>query len=377
MSRFIGGGYVFYFVVSLPEMSADAAIVARWWTPVAVIVAFLPGWSMLAATFPRPRAWTNTALALACSLGYLIALILWFVAWNGEPLAADRATWLALFPGLASLSLVVGRWPWLAGLHLIVATAAVYAANDLTDPSPDATWIVAGGVIWAIAFSAVFVAAGIMAVRTGDVLDTTRDRAYRIAADAAAQLARDGERARYDALVHDRVLAVLLNVRGDRSDHRLAKQARHVVLDLDTVADVPSDPVDGRELTAVVKATITEIDPTIPVTGPILAPDADAIVVPGTAVHALANAAAEAVRNSARHAGTDATIDVHVEASDRSVTVTVLDTGRGFDLTAVPRDRMGVAVSIRDRMAAAGGRASVLSSPGGGTRVTLVWPSWQ
>ncbi len=52
----------------------------------------------------------------------------------------------------------------------------------------------------------------------------------------------------------------------------------------------------------------------------------------------------------------------------------VLDGGAGFDTATVPDHRYGVRESIGGRMAAAGGRAEVLSAPGAGTRVRLEWP---
>ncbi|WP_179476125.1 sensor histidine kinase [Mycolicibacterium vinylchloridicum] len=230
-------------------------------------------------------------------------------------------------------------------------------------------------MVWAVAFSAVFVAAGAMAVRTGDVLDASREHAYRTAVDAAAQEARDSERARYDALVHDRVLAVLLNVGGDQLDNReLAQRAEQVMRELDATVDDSDGPVDVRELGAIARRAIGADDSApVPITS-LQSAATGTSLIPGAVAHALGNATAEAVRNSKRHAGPDSSIRVTIEASGQAVTVTILDTGRGFDPASVAPDRMGVAVSIRDRMAAVGGRASVVSRPGQGTRVTLIWP---
>ena len=45
------------------------------------------------------------------------------------------------------------------------------------------------------------------------------------------------------------------------------------------------------------------------------------------------------------------------------------------DAEAVPTERLGVRVSIIERVANAGGIARVVSSPGQGTVVTLRWPA--
>ena len=55
--------------------------------------------------------------------------------------------------------------------------------------------------------------------------------------------------------------------------------------------------------------------------------------------------------------------------------IDVVDNGSGFDPTAVPLSRLGLRVSIEERMANAGGTARIDSAPGRGTRVTLAWPA--
>ena len=141
----------------------------------------------------------------------------------------------------------------------------------------------------------------------------------------------------------------------------------------DALTDAPSHPVNHAGLLAVVRATVADVDCGIAVTDDRLSTDTGT-VVPGVVADALANAAAEAVRNCLRHAGPDATVEVFLDADERQSRVTVLDDGCGFDPSNVSRDRMGLAVSIRSRLAAVGGRAFILSRPGHGTRVVLQWP---
>ena len=55
----------------------------------------------------------------------------------------------------------------------------------------------------------------------------------------------------------------------------------------------------------------------------------------------------------------------------------VRDRGAGFDRDAVPDDRKGIAESIEGRMERAGGRATIVTSPGNGTEVELHLPRRQ
>jgi signal transduction histidine kinase len=85
---------------------------------------------------------------------------------------------------------------------------------------------------------------------------------------------------------------------------------------------------------------------------------------------ALLAAAREATVNAAKWSGASV-ISVFAEVEPDKVAVAVRDRGKGFDPDAVPADRKGVAESIRGRMARHGGEATVQSTPGEGTKVTL------
>jgi signal transduction histidine kinase len=90
-------------------------------------------------------------------------------------------------------------------------------------------------------------------------------------------------------------------------------------------------------------------------------------------VGALVLAAREAMTNAAKFAGVEG-IDVYAEVTDDDVSVFVRDRGAGFDRAAVSADRRGVVESIEGRMERAGGRATLVTSPGAGTEVELRLP---
>ncbi|MER8042399.1 PspC domain-containing protein [Streptomyces sp. NPDC094032] len=82
-------------------------------------------------------------------------------------------------------------------------------------------------------------------------------------------------------------------------------------------------------------------------------------------------AAREAMVNAAKYGGEGGAVQVFAEVDGRTVFVSVKDRGPGFDLDAVPDDRMGVRESIIGRMQRNGGSARLRSVPGGGTEVEL------
>jgi len=82
-------------------------------------------------------------------------------------------------------------------------------------------------------------------------------------------------------------------------------------------------------------------------------------------------AAREAMVNAAKYGGEGGAVQVFAEVEGRTVFVSVRDRGPGFDLDAVPGDRMGVRESIIGRMQRNGGTARLRPVPGGGTEVEL------
>ncbi|OKH91814.1 ATP-binding protein [Streptomyces uncialis] len=82
-------------------------------------------------------------------------------------------------------------------------------------------------------------------------------------------------------------------------------------------------------------------------------------------------AAREAMVNAAKYGGEGGAVQVYAEVEGPTVFVSVRDRGPGFDLDAVPADRMGVRESIIGRMQRNGGTARLRAVPDGGTEVEL------
>ena len=96
--------------------------------------------------------------------------------------------------------------------------------------------------------------------------------------------------------------------------------------------------------------------------------------VPREVAAALSEATEEAIRNSLLHAGDGATRAVTVTLAPTGVDVVVEDNGVGFSPRDVPQRRLGLRVSILERMRTLpGGDARVRSKVGAGTRISLTW----
>jgi len=95
--------------------------------------------------------------------------------------------------------------------------------------------------------------------------------------------------------------------------------------------------------------------------------------VPDERVAALIAAGREAAINAAKWSQATS-VSIFTEVEPTSISLFVRDRGVGFDLDAIPADRQGIALSIRQRMSQFGGDAFISTSEGEGTEVQLVMP---
>jgi hypothetical protein len=91
------------------------------------------------------------------------------------------------------------------------------------------------------------------------------------------------------------------------------------------------------------------------------------------AASALLDAVRAALENVARHSGASVA-DVELVYQPERITVMVTDEGAGFDVAAVPGDRLGIRMSMEDRLASVGGTVQIWSSVGTGTSIMMTAP---
>jgi signal transduction histidine kinase len=98
--------------------------------------------------------------------------------------------------------------------------------------------------------------------------------------------------------------------------------------------------------------------------------------VPDERVTTLVAAGREAAINAAKWSEASS-VSIFTEVEPHTISFFVRDRGVGFDLDAIPADRQGIALSIRQRMSQLGGEAHITTSDGAGTEVQLVLPRTQ
>lgn len=378
-ARFLGLGMVGYAIVSVPVISSAAMLTDPWWPPLSVLLVVGSGITLVIASFRAGTGW-SPPLAMVTWLGYLLGIGLWFVAWRSVtvPDPEDSAQWMIAFSGMPSMVLMLVRAR--LGIFSLVVSSALAHVSQQFGRFGEVTLDLPFEILWAVAFTAVFLAVVGVATRTGHMLDETREDTYRTAANVAAASARAVETARFDAIVHDRVIASLLAVSPGNPDERLAAQARSALVELAAMSEpveesaaAPGDAI--RRIRSAVGDLAEDVDVEIMTEDGVDVPDGlDVAEYPVEVVDAIVEAMSEALRNVRRHAGTDAHCGVFVYLGADAASMAVIDNGSGFDPDAVPPGRVRIAASIRGRLARVpGGHADVMSRRGRGTTVTMRW----
>lgn len=373
--RFVSAGYLLYLVLLIPAIGELGDHVDAWWTWLAVPLVFGTG------ILPGLLSVRDSTLGVARTVGgvaavaYLVAAAAWPFAWDGTHLGPGHSVWLSAFPGVASLAAAM-TWPApLVFAHLVTACSAVIGINHVAR-GPDVPNPLLADIAFAVVFSAVFVVAAVVALRSGRILDLTRNRVYTAAGAAAAEDARLEERFRFDALTHDEVMATLLSAARFDTTAAVQSQASTALNKLDALRSSADDDaeLDIESAIAYLRATITTIDPSSEIAAAAEGPGPTS-TIPLDAVRTVSAAAAEAVRNSIRHAGADAVRRIEVTVGTTGgLDVRVIDDGIGFDPERVEPHRLGLAISIRERMRQlAGGYARVHSELGSGSVVEVGW----
>ncbi len=227
------------------------------------------------------------------------------------------------------------------------------------------------GAILLLCFNLMYVAAISWLLRQAVRLDATQATLNRAKVASRTQYAADAARRRMNGFIHDYILSVLISVASGFSNRvMLTAAARQTLIRLDLRAEDRSTQ-SAIEIFARIETAAHELDPRISVTRR----GVEAVAVPPARGAALVDAAREALTNALRHArtpgGPEPAIRLALTTSSETIEIEVADDGPGFDLNLTDPARLGIRHSIFDRMHAVGGEASLVSSTGSGTRVTL------
>ncbi|MFM9377475.1 sensor histidine kinase [Gordonia sp. VNK21] len=378
----LGTGYLILAVLDVTAYGQYRHLIAPWWLPVHAAGLLLCGGLLLAAAgSDRSRRLANAALV--CWVFCIFTNIAWLLAWNGENLGletvGDRPILQGTFMHMPAIALVLARHYRAAAFALVTCVlSGAFTIGALSYGRLDTPLWVA--TAWSIGVASVYVALARALMLAAVRMDDERRAELDAAREGTWYTARDREGRRLDALVHDRIIALLSELGSDRADDYTAEQARGILETLDhwsveADAEPPGRELRAEEVSRRLSTAVAEVGGAAGVQVDLDPAAGDPTIgFPFDAVVALGDAAVEAVRNALRHAGPGATCLAAITVRPDVLSVAVVDDGAGFDVEAVDTTSIGLQIAIRERMRRVdGGSVDVQSARGRGTRVRLQW----
>ena len=314
------------------------------------------------------------------SVVYLAALITWpLLVADPAAFSADKP-WLWFLCSVFTAFAAVAYPLWLAIAYTFAAPIAYGIVRALPAGGGVGPELAALDAIYATILGGVILAIIAMMRQAASAVDTAQSQALARYANAVRQHATEVERVQVDAIVHDSVLTTLLSAASARSPEQkelAAAMAADAIGHLHAAEAATPEDQSAVGLDRLTERLVTAANA---FSSPfeVEVRDVEVHTLPVNVAEAVYSATVQAMVNSMQHAGgPDVGRSVSIRGGGPAATVEVVvrDDGRGFSESEVPAERLGLRISIRDRLAKVGGRARIESEPGVGTTVTILWPS--
>lgn len=343
------------------------------------------GWPLLAIVFGGLAASVVTAIlqrgtkaaGWVVAIALLLAMLVWPLSVRDPSAVAGQTPWLwylvtigtAYAAYAAPLRIAVGYALITPVLFGVLRAMPSGGDAGLTRSVLDAFYV---GIVGCVMLLLIVVLR-----QSADRVDRAQATAMAEYESALRQHAGEIERIEVDAVVHDNVLASLLAAASAHSPTEralassMATRALSVLLsERDGVGS--EGHVALEMLSRQLQHAASTFGATLENAESAAGRDAE---LSRPVAEALLGAVWQALTNSVQHAGPDLTVrrQVFADVAPDRIEITILDDGRGFVLAEVPRERLGIRLSIVERVHSVGGTAVVQSAPGVGTEVRLRW----
>lgn len=312
------------------------------------------------------------------AVGYVIALLAWPMLVVSTATAPSKP-WLWYLCTVATGYAALAFRPLLASVYTVVVPG-VYGVLHATPWGGNASPTVATlDAVYAVILGGALLLMLTLLRQASSGVDDAQTAALSRYRQVAREHAQEAERSDVDAIVHDSVLTTLLAAAGARTPEAMDVAGRMAAQALDHLGTTGAPLPALEPLTSVLELRDRLFSDARSLAQPFntVAHRLRDAEVPSIVADALHAAAVQAMVNSTQHAG-DADVIRRVTivgVPGGGVRITVADNGVGFDPERMTPGRMGVRVSIRERVARVSGASRIASEPGVGTTVTLAWPS--
>jgi signal transduction histidine kinase len=377
---FLAGHFAMYFGagVLLPLWEYLYVLQSPWFLAIAAICIAQCAVLAVALTLAR-RGRHQRSITLACIGNWVAVLLITFVAPN-----------LLSAMVLAALVPVVFAQPyiqWRRGLTFAVITAGCVVALaalarfqhfvHLAGEPP--RWIETAFIVIALPMNAFHIL--VIAWNNAAALAVSEKMLAERAAEVAASRSRlitaaDEERRRLERDLHDGAqqhlvaLAVLIQLARNAGHDKYQPLLAEASGLLETAIAEIRRLAHGIYPPLLVSGGLVEALPAVAARAPVPVQLnlADLGRYPASIEAALYFCCSEALQNAAKHGGPDTAVTIAAQTDDRVLTLTISDTGPGFDPATIGTGL----TNMTDRLSAIGGKLVIDTAPGRGTCVTAV-----
>jgi signal transduction histidine kinase len=372
LTAVVGGAF---FLQSIPLQLAQLQNMAPAWN---VVILSLIVASLVACAVASILKRMVRATYIGFAVVYLIALVSWPFAVLDVQAAVQQndSYWLyfllTVATGTASVAL---RIP--VAVAYTIGVPLLYGVIRITPPggSTEIFRALLDSVYSILLGGSILIMIAVLRAAASGV-DTAQQNALERYSHAVRQHATEAERVQVDSIVHDSVLTTLLSaarafspeakgLAATMAGNAIGHLREAVAVAPDSEATVSGEMVAQRIVSAADSMSQSFTVRTFA---------EEWCLIPVHVAEAAYSATVQAMVNSLQHAGTGVERWVDVRSNGhQSFTIEIGDKGAGFDPDLIPTERLGVRVSILERVASAGGQARIDTAPGEGTVVSLSW----
>ncbi|HEY2642192.1 MAG TPA: histidine kinase [Galbitalea sp.] len=376
LSRSVAVGSLVFAAQTVPALLAQLAESNPAWSITVIVALFV---SLIVALMCSIVVRFVRASQGVVAVIYVLALLTWPFA-VVAPHAQTDNQWLYYLVTVGTSTAAIAFSTRLAATYLFVVPS-LYGIIRMTpaggsEAIPHAILdsvysIILGGAVLIIVT---------MLRQTATNVDVAQSQALERYGHAVRHHATEIERVQVDSIVHDSVLTTLISAARAYTPEGMelaAVMAGNAIGYLHDAALVQPDDGSTVRLRVVAKR-VADAARGMAKPFELRVADVGPRSMPSAVGDAVFAAAVQAMVNSVQHAGDLPKLKRWVAIKGvrpGGMEVVVGDNGRGFDLGSIPTQRLGVRVSIIERVSNAGGIAGIASSPGNGAIVTVRWPA--
>ena len=373
----VGVGSVLFTLLGLPGILEEHGHLNPAFSyPTIVVFCGLP--PLMALVAFRAPVRVLKVLAITHAVSSLAFLLLWVPSMTDPGFFAGRGLpWLINTIAVATCEAAIALPFLISWIYMLVIAISSGLVRFITFADQNPAQAVQDTIMMLL-LSGFLMALIQLTLRAGSEQDSAAAEAQDEATATAARSALDRQRTRYNDAIRDQVVLAL-----DTAVQN-SYEARFTAGELASTSLRTLDPLT-RQTALAVTTPVAELDValrTVAVGEGISyafsqTADEAALEIPTEVADALVVAATEAMRNSVQHADRRGRATVRTVRATRlpqGVEIVIRDDGKGFNLRRIGVDRLGVRLSILERVnALAGARADIVSTRGRGTVVTLTW----